>query len=323
MSFAVEADEEEKEEKRTMLSFGDFIGNEVAVNTIRSLLVEEKIPHMGFFGPPGHGKTYLAQIIADVTKRKFVLVNSEAVKTAMVFRGLIVHPDNCKYGAIVLLDECHALPKGIQNNLLSVLEAPATLVTSYKDQIMRDKLPDHMTFIFATTHAGAMNEAMLSRLEDIELHEYSHEDKFKMAFNYLTGKRAMSSTSLDMEALYDVAFRARSGRDIVRFCSACIRYMIQHGESRLTLPLVNKVFEMRGIDVNGLSIGERKILQYLAKNGTTGLGTLQDFLHVSKKEIENRIEPHLLRRGFIIRGSGGRLMTPMGFKALKGERVET
>lgn len=323
MSFAIEAEEDEKEEKHTMLSFDDFIGNEVAVNTIKSLLVEDKIPHMGFFGPPGHGKTYLAEIIADVTKRKFVLVNSEAVKSAMVFRGLITHPDNCKYGAIVLLDECHALPKSIQNNLLSVLEHPATLVTSYKDQIMRDKLPEHMTFIFATTHAGAMNEAMLTRLEEIELHEYTHENKFQMALNYLTGKRAMSKDALDIEALYDVAFRARSGRDIVRFCNACVRYMIQHGETRLTPDLVKKVFEMRGIDVNGLSIGERKILQYLSKNGTTGLGTLQDFLHVSKKEIENRIEPHLLRKGFIIRGSGGRLLTPLGFKALKGERVET
>lgn len=318
MSFDEEADDE-----RAMLSFDDFIGNKMAVEKVKLLITSDKIPHMGFFGPAGHGKTTLARIVADVTKRKFILINSVAVKTPLTFRGIITHPDACRQGAIVLLDECHALPKSIQDNLLSVLEEPAVLVTSYKDQIMRDKLPDHMTFIFATTHGGSMNEAMLSRLEPIEFLEYSHEEKFEMAVRYLQKKHDFTNEMFDIDGVYDIAFRARSGRDVVRFCNNAVRYMKKEGASKLTKDIAHGIFNMFGIDINGLTVVDRNILKYIAKTGTVGLDTLQDFSHISKKELKDRIEPYLLRRGFIVRGSSGRMITPLGLRALGGERIET
>ena len=304
--------------KRT---FDDFIGNKQAVDKLKLFIDDGNLPHMGFFGPSGHGKTKLAGILSDEVERHFCYVNSVAVKSPMIFRGLITHPDNCKRGAIVLLDECHRLPKSIQDSLLSVLEQPAVLVTSYKDQIMRDYLPSNITFIFATTHSGYLNEAILSRLEPIEFVEYTPQEKQKMVMRYLAREHKFNPSNLTVDGIYEIAFRARSGRDVVRYTDNILRYMRQNNEEKLTKEVAIKVFDMFGIDANGLMTTDRSLLNYLSGSGSVGLDTLEAFLHVSKKEIKDKVEPFLLRKGFIMRQASGRMITPLGLKALSGERV--
>lgn len=309
------------------MTFDDFVGNKQAVEKIRLMSDDAsknstKLPHMAFLGSAGNGKTTMARIVADYIKRRFVYINSVAVKDALVFRGLITHPDNMRYGAVIVLDECHRLPGSVQDHLLSVLEQPAELVTVHKGVPVRDKLPDHISFIFATTHAGYIRDALLSRLEQIEFHEYTTQEKQIIAAKYLNRAHGIKGAQMDVQAILDIGRRARSGRHVVRVCDNIIRYMRAGNLDKITQEVVAEVFRILGIDLNGLTARDKILLGYLADNGRCGIDTLEAYLNTPKRDIREKIEPYLLRAGLIERQSNGRAITPRGLKALKGESIE-
>jgi len=309
------------------MKFEDFVGNTGAVAKIRLLASDAaenngKLPHLGFFGAAGHGKTTMAKIVADYIDRKFVYINSVAVKSPMIFRGILTHPENNIHGAVVLLDECHRLPAAIRDNLLSVLEYPATLVTSYRNQIVRDKLPDHISFIFATTHAGKMRDAFLSRLEIIEFHEYTTLEKQLIAAKFLKREHDFNHNLIDVDAITEIGRRSRSGRHVVKNCENMMRYMKYKGLSKLDIFTVEQVFTILGIDINGLTKRDRLYLGYLAETGQVGLDTLEAYLNVPKRDIKDKVEPWLLRQNLVLRQSSGRTITPRGMKAIRGDKID-
>ena len=309
------------------MQFEDFVGNTEAVAQIRLLASDAetnngKLPHLGFFGPAGHGKTTMAKIVANYVDRQFVYINSVAIKNPMTFRGILTHPDNNVHGAVILLDECHRLPTMIRDNLLSVLEYPATLVTSYRNQIVRDKLPDHISFIFATTHAGKIRDAFLSRLEIIEFHEYSTIEKQLIAAKYLKREYDFHHDFIEIGAITEIGRRSRSGRHVVKNCDNMMRFMKHKGIEKLDLQVVDKVFEILCVDNNGLTKRDRIYLDYLAETGQCGLDTLEAYLNIPKRDIKDKLEPWLLRQNLILRQSSGRTITPKGMRAITGERVD-
>jgi Holliday junction DNA helicase RuvB len=307
------------------MTFDDFVGNKDAVAKVKLALVAaeqgNKVPPLGFFGPPGFGKTTLARIIAKELKRTFVLVDGQSIKNSLTFRGLVMHPDNLVHGAIILVDECHLLPKRVQEGMLTALDDSALLITSHKDQIFTDKVPDQITFILATTHTGYLREALLSRLEPIEFFEYNIEERQEMAVKLLAREYSMTAKDLTIDGLYELSFRARNGRDITKFCQRLTTYMKKEKETVVTKAVVEKVFELYGIDINGLTKNDRRILDYLSRIGIVGVDTLEAYLHLSKQEIMHNIEPYLLRKGFIVRQASGRTITPNGLQALRGQRI--
>lgn len=309
------------------LTFEDFVGNESAVKKVKLLADDAtrhngKLPHMGFWGAPGNGKTTMARIVADHIGRNFVYINSVAVKTPMIFRGLLTNPENMMKGAVVVLDECHRLPPSIQDNLLSLLEEPALLVTAYKDQIIRDPLPDHISFIFCTTHIGLVRSALQSRLEHVEFHEYNVEQKQMIAMSYLNRKYGLTTADIDFAAIINIGRRSRSGRHVVKNCDNTIRYMRSEGINRMTSDVVNLMFDVWQIDNNGLTPRDKLLLGYLAETGQCGLDTLSALMDMPKRDIKEQVEPWLLRRRFMIRQSNGRAITPKGVAALNGAVVD-
>lgn len=311
-----------------MLSkFEEFVGNRQAVEKLKLLSSNAKknggkLPHIGLFGPSGFGKTTLAKITSEYVGRRFVYINSVAIKKPIVFRGLIKDPENLINGAVILLDECHRLTGSVQDNLLSVLEEPSILVTSYNDEIIRDELHDHISFIFATTHSGNMRDAMLSRLEIVELHDYSVLEKQMIAVRHLRRVHRLTPEQLSLNAIKDIGRRSRSGRDVVKNCDNIVRFLKMSSESLITSEIVNKVFDILGVDVNGLTPRDVLLLKYLASVGQCGLETLEAFLNLPKRDIRDKIEPYLLRKRLIVRKSTGRTITQRGLKALTGEVLD-
>lgn len=308
-------------------SFDEFVGNSHAVAKLKLLSADAaiscgKLPHMGFFGPSGYGKTTLARITANYVKRRFVYINSVAVKKSIIFRAIIKDPENTMHGAVVLLDECHRLPGPIQDNMLSLLEEPSLLVTSYEDEIIRDELQDHISFIFATTHAGYLRDAILSRLEMIELHAYSLIEKQLIAARHLKRTYRINSSLIEIGAIKDIGRRSRSGRDVIKNCDNILRYMKQNKEIKITTNMVNSVFDTLGIDKNGLTPRDKLLLKYLATVGQCGLETLEAFLNIPKRDVRDKIEPFLLRNRLLVRKSAGRIITQRGLQALAGEVLD-
>src|SRR5690606_20831334 len=308
------------------MGFNDFVGNENAIVRLK-LLVEDArhtgiLPHIGLFGSPGNGKSTAAKIAADELGRKFVYINSVAIKSPMVLRGIITHPENMIKGAVVCLDECHCLPRKIQDNLLSVLEKPAILVTTYKDQIINDKLPDQISFVLATTNQGLLNDPLISRLQYIEISESTNIETQTIAVKYLNKVYGMTHSNMNVDAILEIGRRARSGRHVVSICDNLVRYMRVYNIEKITPEVVNQIFDILGIDRNSLTNRDKQLLTYLANIGACGLKTLEGYLNIPQKDIEEKIEPWLLRKRLIIRSTGGRIITERGMAAIRGEPID-
>jgi len=307
------------------LTFEDFIGNEKALEKLELLTheaesnVDARIPDMAFLGPSGYGKTTLAHILANHLKRKLLVINSTIVKDPFQFRHLIIELfTNNKDGSLILLDECHVLPKKIQDNLLTATEHPRCLQTSHKDQTFSESLPENCSFIFATTHSGQLKHALLSRLETIELLPYTVPEHMKMALGYLKRKHNIDKADLSPEILIEIAKRARHGRQVVQFCDTIIKYMKKEKLPKLTIESVEKCFNILDVDRNGLSRIDRIMLGHLSTlQSCAGLDTLEAIMPCSKQQIKDQIEPFLLKRGFISRTSSGRMITAKGRTAIK------
>jgi Holliday junction DNA helicase RuvB len=317
-----------KQESKDMqkLNYEDFVGNEAAVKTVRLLTDRAigdnscRIPDIAFLGPSGHGKNTLARIVANALDRQFIEINSTVIRDPFQFRSLMVNGDFNSTGVIIHLDECHQLPRKIQDNLLSALEEPRKLHTASKDQVFTDSLVENMSFIFSTTHAGALRKALRSRLEHVEFLEYSMKELLQMAVKYLVRAHGMKREQLDASAVAEIARRARSGRQVVKFCDNIVRYMESINQTTLDRSAIDGTFDILGVDKFGLTRVDRKMLTYLAEyNSYVGLDTLEAVMNMTKKDIRVNLEPFLLQRGFIIRKPAGRLITTKGKKAVVQE----
>jgi Holliday junction DNA helicase RuvB len=306
------------------LTFADFVGNKGVVSKVELLIDDAmkdrfaRMPDMAFLGPAGHGKNTLAEIIANETKRKLLVINSTVIRDPFQFRGLIMNLAHDNHdGAMILIDECHALMRKIQDNLLTATEHPRELHTSHKDQVFTDKLPDNLSFIFATTHGGYLRPALLSRLEPIEFLPYSTSEQLEMAIKYLIRRHDFKKAEIDTKCIIEVAKRARDGRQVARFCDTIVRYMRKNKIKKLNQDVINECFVVVGVDKNGLTRLDRIMLSKLLQMNTfVGLDTLDAVMPTSKKQIKEYIEPYLLQKGFIIRTSSGRMITPKGRLAL-------
>jgi len=308
------------------MNFDDFVGNKGAVAFVRLLIARAendkfiRIPDMAFLGPSGHGKTTLARIVANHLERGFCEINSTVIKDPFQFRGYVTNPKWTGSGVIILLDECHQLKQKIQDNLLSALEAPRKLHTEHRSQIFIDSIPENVSFVFATTHAGQLKPALRSRLRSIELLEYNEAERQEMTVKYLNRQYGLSGAQFDVQAVLQIAKRSREGRHITENCDDIMELMKQKGITKLTTEAVEKTFRIKGIDVNGLSRLDRKLLGYMAETKTfVGLDTLEAAMNMTKKEIKETLEPWLLRNSFITRHAAGRLITPKGQHALRSK----
>ena len=305
------------------LGFEDFVGNESAIAFVRLLIKRAegndsiRIPDMAFLGASGHGKTTLARIVANHLDRKFIEINSTVIKDPFQFRGYIMSPTLTKQGSVILLDECHCLKRGIQDNLLSALQSPRKLHTEHRNQIFIDSIPENISFIFATTHAGQIRPALRSRLRAVEFLDYNEAERQEMTVKYLNRVHKLESSQFSVSAVLTIAKRSRDGRHITENCDDIMELMKQKGESNLTLGTVEETFKIKGIDRSGLTRLDRKLLLYMAETKTfVGLDTLEAAMNMTKKEIKENLEPWLLRNRFISRHAAGRIITKKGFAAL-------
>lgn len=310
-----------------MKSLDDFVGNSRAVEKVRFLIAEAisdigaQIPDMAFLGPAGHGKNTMANIIAEETGRELLEINSTVINSPMQFRNrLIDGPSGApRNDLIVHLDECHNLPKTVQDNLLSATEGDRILHTSYKDEVFHDALGSTVSFIFSTTHGGAIRKALRSRLEQVDFLEYEEFELAEMARTHLVAL-GFEERQLVPQVLDTIAHRARSGRDVVKFARNIKRHQKIAGRLNDTISLkdVNEVFRILSIDEHGLTDRDWNYLKIVRGHNTSvGLESIADLMFAAKDEVKNNIEPWLMKRGYIKRTAGGRILTDAGRELFK------
>jgi Holliday junction DNA helicase RuvB len=284
------------------------------------------MPPMGIFGPSGYGKTFLVGEFCKEINAKMIYINGTAIRDALAFRAYFKDAEkekNVKH--VVFIDECHMLPNKVQENLLSVLEQPAILCTVAnkevgnvqcvdgcrfidKGDVMREKLPPNLSFVFATTDASCLKETIHNRLRKIHLEAYTLQDKIRIAMDHLATRDIVMQ---DLSLYEQLARRCRSIRQLrEELCEAFIDVSVIYGGSpQERLGVMDSVL---GIDENGANDLDRNYLEYIATNGIASLATLAGFLKITREEIVDRIEPFLLEKQWIQITNKGRILTNMG-----------
>lgn len=307
------------------MEWSDFIGNNLVIRKLQLVATDAKMkggemPHLGFFGPPGCGKTTMGKLIANYVGRKYHYVSATAIK----------EPKNLLYilrdffdGGVVLLDECHRLPGKVQDVMLPLLEKPCVLQLPNKSgtQINEYPMPKGLTFVLATTHSGMIRDALTSRLIKLEFHEYTLDERGAIAGRYLCRERGMAREDMDLDALMDLGARSRSPREIEQNADQVRRYMDTSGIKRLTKEVIEETFKILDVDCNGLTKRDKDLLEYLTFFKAVGIKGIAAYLNMPEQDVLDKIEPWLIRNRMMIRTPKGRAVTPIGLRALNGDFI--
>ena len=274
---------------------------------------KESLDHILLFGPPGLGKTTLANIIAKKMDAKIHQVSGPVLERAGDLAGILT---NLEKGDVLFIDEIHRIPHVVEEYLYSAME-------DYSIEIMIDKGPHarsvkmqlpRFTLIGATTRSGLLTAPLRSRFGIIErLNYYEVEDLATIV------KRSAKilEIAIDEKGAFEIAGRARGTPRIANRLLRRVRdYAQVKADGKITADVADRGLKMLGVDQEGLDPMDKRILQYIlkeCKGGPVGVNSLAVGVGEDAETLEEIYEPYLIQRGFLKRTSSGRVLTERAY----------
>lgn len=305
----------------------DFIGqNNVRqkLNVFISAALKRKEPlgHTLFYGPPGLGKTTLANILAKSMGSNLVVTSGPIIEKAGDLAGVLT---NLKEGDILFIDEIHRLNRTVEEYLYPAME-------DFTLDLMIDSGPSartiqvklsRFTLIGATTRVGLLSSPLRSRFSfTCRLDYYDLPTLTQIA---LRSSKILGLT-LSPKAAEIIAARSRGTPRIANNLLKWVRDYAQiHAKGIADETLVEKALHMLDIDHRGLDEMDKKILAILIdhyQGGPVGVNTLAIAIGEEDSTIAEVYEPYLIMQGFLKRTPRGREATKLAYEHL-GRRVHT
>ncbi|MCS7281001.1 MAG: Holliday junction branch migration DNA helicase RuvB [Desulfobacterota bacterium] len=299
----------------------EYVGQEKIVETLKiaieaALLRNEPLEHILLNGPPGLGKTTLAHIISNEMGARLVTSSGPALEKGGDLMGILT---NLERGDILFIDEIHRIPKSVEEFLYPAMEDFAVdfvFDRGIHARTHRFRL-ERFTLIGATTRAGLLSAPLRERFGIIrDLDFYREEDLVKI----IRRSASILNIPIDEDAAYETAKRARGTPRVANRLLRRIRdYAQVRAKGRITRSVVVDALELEGIDSEGLSDLDRKLLTTLIvnyKGGPCGIEALSSTLLIEPDVLVEVVEPYLLKSGFIIRTPQGRKATEKAYNHL-------
>ena len=308
--------------------FDEFIGQKELVDNLK-LYIEasntrgDALDHVLFFGPPGLGKTTLANIVSKELKSNIKQASGPVVERAGDLAGLIT---NLCHRDVFFIDEIHRLNAVVEEYLYSAME-------DFTIDIMLDKGPsarsvqltlNPYTLAGATTRLGNLTSPMRDRFGVVlRLDFYEEKDLLKIIMR--------SSDILEIEIHEEGACEiARRSRGTPRIANRILRRARDFAQIKsdgiINMDVAKNSLSRLGIDTNGLDDMDRRILTALVKKfngGPVGLDSLGVAISEDARTIEEVYEPYLIKEGFIQRTSRGRKAMDKTFSYLDMEKPDS
>ena len=276
----------------------------------------EAMDHVLFHGPPGLGKTTLAQIMARELGVGFRMTSGPVLARAGDLAAILT---NLEARDVLFIDEIHRLNPAVEEVLYPALEdfeLDLVIGEGPAARTVRIELQP-FTLVGATTRMGLLTTPLRDRFGiPTRLHFYTTEELTRIVAR---GAR-LSNIDADPEGVIEIAGRARGTPRIAgRLLRRVIDFALVEGDGRLTQAIADIALTRLGVDHLGLDGADRRYLGLIAENyggGPVGVETLSAALSESRDTLEEVIEPYLLQQGLIARTPRGRMLAHKGWTHL-------
>jgi Holliday junction DNA helicase RuvB len=299
----------------------DFIGQQQARANL-SVFIEaakargEALDHVLFAGPPGLGKTTLAQIMARELGVNFRATSGPVIAKAGDLAALLT---NLEERDVLFIDEIHRLNPAVEEVLYPAMEDFQLDLIIGEGPAARSVRIDlaQFTLIGATTRAGLLTTPLRDRFGiPIRLNFYTVEE---LDLIVTRGARVLG-VGMSADGAREIARRARGTPRIAGRLLRRVRdFASVDGVDQVTRAVADKALRQLEVDDAGLDALDRRYLNCIALNyggGPVGVDTVAAALSEPRDAIEDIIEPFLLQQGFIQRTPRGRMLTAQAFKHL-------
>ena len=315
----LETDAEDRALRPQLLA--DFVGQAEARANLRVFIESARMrgqamDHTLFHGPPGLGKTTLAQIMARELGVNFKMTSGPVLARAGDLAAILT---NLEARDVLFIDEIHRMNPAVEEILYPALEdfeLDLVIGEGPAARTVRIELQP-FTLVGATTRLGLLTTPLRDRFGiPTRLQFYTVEE---LDLIVSRGARLMNIPA-EPAGTREIARRARGTPRIAgRLLRRVIDFALVEGDGRLTREIADSALTRLGVDHLGLDTADRRYLTLMAEHyggGPVGVETLSAALSESRDAIEEVIEPYLMQQGLVARTPRGRMLARLGWRHL-------